>query len=248
MNTLPRICMTLATALLWTTPNLHAAGDAGELEPAGINIQDLAALQRGAGVFVNYCLSCHGAAYMRYNRLSEDLGLSEEVVMDRLVFADAKIGETMRIAMNEDDAERWFGQAPPDLSLVGRSRGADWLYGYMRAFYQDESGGWNNLLLPNAAMPHVLWQLQGIQTPVFAETEGGEKDPPVIDHLELTTPGILTPEEYDNTVRDLVTFLDYLGEPAKLKRKNIGIWVMLFLAVFAFLAYLLKAEYWRDVD
>ncbi|HSM68207.1 MAG TPA: cytochrome c1 [Xanthomonadales bacterium] len=240
--------MTLAMALLWTAPNVYAAGEAGELEPAGIKIQDLAALQRGAGVFVNYCLSCHGAAYMRYNRLSEDLGLSEEVVMDKLVFADAKIGEIMRIAMNEEDAERWFGQAPPDLSLVGRSRGADWLYGYMRAFYQDESGGWNNLLLPNAAMPHVLWQLQGIQTPVYAETEDGEKGPAVIDHLELTTPGILTPEEYDGVVRDLVTFLDYLGEPAKLKRKNIGIWVILFLAVFAFLAYLLKAEYWRDVD
>lgn len=240
--------MTLAMALLWTTPTAYAAGDAGELEPAGINIQDLAALQRGAGVFVNYCLSCHGAQYMRYNRLSEDLGLSEDVVMDKLVFADAKIGEIMRIAMNEDDAERWFGQVPPDLSLVGRSRGADWLYGYMRAFYQDESGGWNNLLLPNATMPHVLWQLQGIQTPVYAETEDGKEGPLVIDHLELTTPGILTPEEYDNTVRDLVTFLDYLGEPAKLKRKNIGIWVMLFLAVFAFLAYLLKAEYWRDVD
>jgi ubiquinol-cytochrome c reductase cytochrome c1 subunit len=248
MNRLARICMTLAMALLWTPPNLYAAGEAGELEPAGINIQDLAALQRGAGVFVNYCLSCHGAAYMRYNRLSEDLELSEEVVMDKLVFADAKIGEIMRIAINEDDAERWFGQPPPDLSLVGRSRGADWLYGYMRAFYQDQSGGWNNLLLPNAAMPHVLWQLQGIQTPVYAETPGREKGRLVIDHLELTTPGIMTPAEYDNTVRDLVTFLDYLGEPAKLQRKNIGIWVMLFLAVFAFLAYLLKAEYWRDVD
>jgi ubiquinol-cytochrome c reductase cytochrome c1 subunit len=204
-----------------------------------VNVDDMAALQRGAAVFVNNCLSCHSASYMRYNRLSEDLGLSEEVVMENLVFSDAKFGETMEIAMTAEAGDRWFGKAPPDLSLIGRSRGADWLYAYMRSFYQDEKGGWNNLILPNASMPHVLWQEQGIQTLVHDE-DG-------VAHLDLTTAGILNPEEYDDTVRDLVTFLDYLGEPAKLKRKNIGVWVILFLAVFTFLAYLLKAEYWRDV-
>jgi ubiquinol-cytochrome c reductase cytochrome c1 subunit len=228
-------------------PALWAAGGGGHVESAGINIEDEAALQRGAKLFVNYCLSCHGADYMRYNRLSEDLGLSEDVVMDNLMFADAKIGDTMSIAMRAEDAERWFGKAPPDLSLAGRSRGADWLYSYMRGFYQDESGGWNNTVLPNAAMPHVLWEMQGIQTPVYKTVTQGGVDLQVIDHLELSSPGSLSPEAYDDTVRDLVTFLDYLGEPAKLTRKHIGIWVILFLAVFAFLAYLLKAEYWRDV-
>ncbi|NND44488.1 MAG: cytochrome c1 [Xanthomonadales bacterium] len=247
MNRRTQLSLLAAIAFLLAAPMIQAAGGGAHLEPAGVNLEDEAALQRGAKLFVNYCLSCHGADYMRYNRLSEDLGLSEEVVMQQLVFADRKIGETMQIAMRDDDAERWFGKAPPDLSLVGRSRGADWLYSYMRSFYQDETGAWNNTVLPNASMPHVMWELQGIQSPVFrTETEGGV-ELQVVDHLELTTPGRLSPEEYDNTVRDLVTFLDYLGEPAKLKRKQIGIWVILFLAVFAFLAYLLKAEYWRDV-
>ncbi len=232
--------------LVLAASSVHAAGG-DHLEPAGVNIKDIAALQRGAKVFVNYCLSCHSANYMRYNRLSEDLGLSEEVVMENLVFAEVKIGDTMSIAMHADDAERWFGKTPPDLSVRGRSRGADWLYAYLRSFYQDESGHWNNRVLPNASMPHVLWRLQGIQTPVF--TKSSEEEPGVIeiDHLVLTTPGILTPDEYDNTVRDLVTYLEYMGEPAKLKRKKIGVWVILFLVVFAFLAYLLKAEYWRDI-
>lgn len=247
MNMSKRIKIATMAVLVLTCPALQAAGESGHVEAAGINIEDVAALQRGAKLFVNYCLSCHRADYMRYNRLSEDLDLSEEVVMDNLVFADAKIGETMRIAMRDDDAERWFGKTPPDLSLAGRSRGADWLYAYMRGFYQDESGGWNNTMLPNAAMPHVLWELQGIQAPVYRAVNEGAVELQVIDHLELATPGRLSPEEYDNTVRDLVTFLDYLSEPAKVKRKRIGIWVILFLAVFTFLAYLLKAEYWRDV-
>jgi ubiquinol-cytochrome c reductase cytochrome c1 subunit len=192
---------------------------------------------------VNYCMSCHSAKYMRYNRLSEDLGLSEEMVMNNLVFSDAKFGETMDIAMRPDDAVKWLGKTPADLSLIARSRGNDWLFSYLKGFYQDESGNWNNLLLPNASMPHVMWQLQGIQKPVYATLDGRE----VVDHLELYAPGLQTPEEYETTVRELVTFLDYLSEPAKLQRKSIGIWVMLFLTVFALLAFALKAEYWRDV-
>jgi ubiquinol-cytochrome c reductase cytochrome c1 subunit len=245
MKTLTRMIFLAGMLLVMATPSVQAAGG-GHLEPSGVNIKDMAALQRGAGLFVNYCLSCHSADYMRYNRLSVDLGLSEEVVMENLVFADAKIGDTMSIAMRSEDAELWFGKAPPDLSLVGRSRGADWLYAYLRAFYQDESGRWNNTVLPNASMPHVLWELQGIQTIAGDHGEGGNTNA-AAHRLDLTTPGTLSPEAYDNTVRDLVTFLDYLGEPAKLKRKNIGVWVILFLAVFAVLAYLLKAEYWRDV-
>jgi len=219
-----------------------------EFEHAGTNVRDTGSLQRGARTFVNYCLSCHSADYMRYNRLADDLGLSDEMVMRNLVFRDAKIGETMTIAMQPNDAKAWFGKAPPDLSLIGRSRGPDWLFAYLRSFYQDANGGWNNSVLPNAAMPNVLWQLQGIQKPVFRTVdEGGGYQMQVIDHLELATPGQLNPQEYEDTVRDLVTFLEYLGEPAEMRRRDIGIWVMLYLAVFAFLAWMLKKEYWRDV-
>lgn len=244
MKTLTRNNFLAGLMFLLAASTSQAAGGA-HLEHSGVNIKDMAALQRGAGMFVNYCLSCHSADYMRYIRLSEDLGLSEELVMESLVFTDAKIGGTMSIAMDGEDAELWFGKAPPDLSVIGRSRRPDWLYTYMKSFYQDESGGWNNTLMPNVSMPHVLWQMQGIYTEVAGEGDGHGEAGAV--HLELTTPGSMSPEEYDSAVRDLVTFLDYLGEPAKLKRKNIGVWVILFLAVFAFLAYLLKAEYWRDV-
>ncbi len=238
----------LAAVLAMAMPvAANAAGGAGDLPQAGTNIKDIAALQRGARVFVNYCLSCHSADYMRYKRLSEDLGLSEGMVLENLVFADVKIGDTMSVAMSPEDGEQWFGKAPPDLSLVGRSRGADWLYAYMRSFYRDETGGWNNTVLENASMPHVLWQWQGIQEAVYTTRSQGGMEIRVIDHLELDVPGQLSPEDYDDTIRDLVTFLEYLGEPAKLKRKNIGVWVMLYLAVFAFLAYLLKVEFWRDV-
>ena len=230
------------TALLALSAPVFAAGG-GALEHANVNVRDTAASQRGAKLFVNYCLSCHSASYMRYSRLAEDLNLSEELVMENLVFADVKIGETMDIAMPQESAEAWFGKAPPDLSLVARSRGADWLYTYLLTFYQDESGGWNNLALPNASMPHVLWQLQGIQKPVYATHDGHE----AIDHLTVAKRGLQSPEEYEDTARDLVTFLEYLGEPAKVKRKNIGVWVLLFLTLFALVAYALKVEYWRDV-
>jgi ubiquinol-cytochrome c reductase cytochrome c1 subunit len=230
-------------AMIAATSPVFAAGG-GDLQHANINIRDTAATQRGARLFVNYCMSCHSASYMRYNRLAEDLGLGEDAVMENLMFADAKIGETMDIAMRPDDAEKWLGKVPPDLSLISRSRGADWLYTYLLTFYQDENGGWNNQALPNASMPHVMWQLQGIQKPVYATDAEGHV---AVDHLVLHHPGLQTPEEYEGSVRDLVTFLEYLGEPAQVKRKNIGVWVLLFLAFFTMIAYLLKAEYWRDV-
>jgi len=242
MNTKPFSAVLSLVAVLVLSTQAFAAGG-GALEHANVNIRDTTAIQRGAKLFVNYCLSCHSASYMRYNRLAEDLGLDEDLVMENLVFADVKIGETMEVAMRPDDAEAWFGNAPPDLSLASRSRGADWLFTYLLTFYQDENGGWNNLAMPNASMPHVMWQLQGIQKPVYATHDGHE----VIDHLTLARPGLQTPEEYEESVRDLVTFLEYLGEPAKVKRKNIGVWVLLFLALFALIAYALKAEYWRDV-
>ena len=243
MNMKPFAAIMSLAALLFCTSPVFAAGDAA-LEHANINIRDTAAIKRGARLFMNYCLSCHSASYMRYNRLAEDLDLEEDVVMENLVFSDAKIGDTMDIAMRPDDAAAWLGKAPPDLSLVSRSRGADWLYTYLLTFYQDDAGHWNNLALPNAAMPNVFWQLQGIQKPVYVTHEDGHA---VVDKLVVGTPGLETPEEFEGTVRDLVTFLEYLGEPAELKRKSTGVWVLLFLALFAMVSYLLKAEYWRDV-
>ena len=235
------VIFSLLALLVITAPALAAGGVA--LEHANVNIRDTTATQRGAKLFVNYCLSCHSASYMRYNRLAEDLNLDEEMVMENLVFADKKIGDTMDVAMRAEDAEQWLGKAPPDLSVISRSRGADWLYTYLLTFYQDETGGWNNLALPNASMPHVMWQMQGIQKPVYATHDGHE----MIDHLTLAEPGLQSPEEYEDSVRDLVTFIEYLGEPSKVKRKNIGVWVLLFLALFTLIAYALKAEYWRDV-
>jgi len=226
----------------------QGAGGAVDLPDANININDTASLQRGAQLFVNYCQACHSAAYMRYKRLSDDLGLSEEAVMENLMFdPNKKIGETMTNAMKAEDAEVWFGKAPPDLSVTGRSRGADWLYGYMTSFYQDEFGQWNNTVLANAAMPHVMWELQGIQRPVYKTVTEGSVETKVVDRLELETAGLQTPEEYEQTVRDLVNFLVYVSEPAQLVRKDIGIWVLLYLALFTFVAYLLKREFWRDV-
>ncbi len=241
--------MLLASGMLFllASTNILAAG--GEhVESSGANINDTASLQRGAKWYVNYCFGCHSLSFMRYNRLAKDLQLTDEEVQQNLMFSDAKIGETMDIAMDPKQAENWFGKMPPDLSLTGRSRGPDWIYAYLLGFYVDSTGGWNNTALPNASMPHVLWELQGIQTPVYRQESAGEGvTHEVIDHFEITTPGIQTEEEYKQTVRDLAAFLEYVGEPAKLQRKQIGIWVLLFLALFTLIAYLLKAEYWRDV-
>jgi len=239
----------LSAAMLLLAASFSAsAAESGGLAHSGANINDIASLQRGAKWFVNYCLGCHSANYMRYNRLAEDLDLGEELVMNNLVYADAKIGETMHIAMDAGQAEAWFGNTPPDLSLIGRSRGSDWLYSYLLGFYKDESGNWNNTVMPNVAMPHVLWRLQGIQVPVYTEvTDAGGYTHEVIDHFELSTAGVQSAEEYEETARDIAAFLEYLGEPAKRKRKNVGVWVLMFLSLFAFITYLLKAEYWRDV-
>jgi len=247
MNTRVTILLIAAMLLLPVSFSVSAAGGAN-IEHSGANVNDTASLQRGAKWYVNYCLGCHSISYMRYNRLASDLGLSEEQVMENLVDSNAKFAETMEIAMDEGQSEVWFGKTPPDLSLVGRSRGADWVYSYLLGFYKDSSGGWNNTVLPNAAMPHAMWQLQGINSPVYREetSEDGFTHE-VIDHFELIIPGSQSAEEYEETARDIAAFLEYAGEPAKLQRKGIGVWVILFLVLFTFIAYLLKAEYWRDV-
>lgn len=227
--------------------SVQAAGG-GTHEAANTQVANKAMLQRGAAMYMNYCAGCHSAKYMRYSRLAQDLGLSEDQVMANLVFSDAKFGDTIGTALKPEDGTTFFGKAPPDLSLVARSRGVDWLYSYLKSFYVDPSteSGWNNTVFPNAAMPHVLWELQGIQQPRFAEAhEAGAA--PHVEALELVEPGLLAPADYDAAVRDLVTFLQYVGEPAALKRQSLGLWVLLYLALFTFIVWLLKKEYWKDV-
>ena len=223
------------------------AQEEGGMPAANTEIGNKASLQRGAKLFVNYCLSCHSAQYMRYSRAAEDLGLSEEQTVKNLIFTGTKFGERMTVAMRPSDAEKWFDKAPPDLSLTARSRGVDWVYNYLKSFYVDESrpSGWNNSVLPNAAMPNVLWELQGMQHAVLErDAHGGE---PKVAALKVDQPGLMTPAEFDQAARDITTFLQYVGEPAALQRHAYGAWVILFLAFFTFIAYLLKHEYWNDV-
>lgn len=222
-----------------------AAAEEGRIGPSGVSIRDQASLQRGAKLFFNYCVGCHSLKYVRYSRMAEDLGLSEDEVMKNLNFTGAKFGDPVTSHMPEDLAQQYFGKAPPDLSLEVRTKeeGADWVYAYLNSFYLDPSRpvGWNNTVFPNASMPFPLWELQGLQTAVKKE---GSDD---VEKLELSQPGKLTPAQYQQATRDLTAFLEYASEPAALQRQRYGIWVLLFLAGFTFLAYLLKKEYWKDV-
>jgi len=232
------------------SPGVYAASGHARLDAAHVDLEDRGALLRGANLFVDYCLNCHSAAYMRFNRIGEDLGLSEGDVMARLIKTSAKTGDTMTVAMDKEDGKRWFGTSPPDLSVVARARGADWLYTYLRSFYRDESRPWgvNNTLFKDVAMPHVLWELQGLQEPIKEKivTEDG-KEVEEITGFTLVEPGKLSPKEFDAAAHDLVSFLVYLSEPSKLQRLPLGKWVLLFLAVLFVLTYLLKKEYWKDV-
>jgi ubiquinol-cytochrome c reductase cytochrome c1 subunit len=226
-------------AVLLLAPGMLLAAEAGyRLDRSPHDPHDLVSLQTGARLYVNYCLGCHGAQYMRYNRLTE-LGLTEEQIKDNLLFTAEKVGETMKIPLEPKLGKQWFGVAPPDLSVVARSRGADWLYTYLRTFYRDPKTvtGWNNAVFPNVAMPHALWTLQGERG--FDAKKGA--------FTEITK-GSLSPVEYDAAVRDLVNFLAYVGEPAAGKRKTIGIVVLFVLGVVFIFAYLLKKEYWKDVE
>ena len=251
---------TLAWMLL-VAPLAAAASESVKLDrlPADINPHDMASLQRGAQVYVNYCQGCHSLAYMRYNRL-QDLGLTEQQIKDNLIFTGVKVGELMKIAMDPRDSKDWFGTPPPDLTVIARSRsssagsGADWLYSYLRGFYRDPSRptGWNNTVYPNVAMPHVLWQLQGEQvltTKVQSIPLGskGEVEKREEQKLVLEKAGSMKPAEYDRMVGDLVNFLVYVSEPSRQFRVELRIYVLLFLGVLFVLAYLLKKEYWKDV-
>lgn len=241
----------LIAALISVLPGFAlAAGGAVAFDKAPVDINDRASLQNGAKLFVNYCLSCHSASYARYNRMGRDLGLTDEQVKENFLFAGQKIGDTMTVAMPAADAKRWFGVQPPDLSVIARARGADYLYTYLRAFYVDEARpfGVNNTVFPDVGMPHVLSDLEGLKKPVYHVTTGEDgQEHKTISGYELVTPGSMKPAEYDKAVGDLVNFLVYLSEPAQLERQRLGWWVMGFLAIFFVVAYLLKKEYWKDV-
>jgi ubiquinol-cytochrome c reductase cytochrome c1 subunit len=238
--------------ILAVAPGLVIAAGAGaHLDHAHIDLHDKASLQRGAKLFVNYCLNCHSANYMRYNRMGKDLGIPDELVKENLLFTADKVGEQMRVAMSVADGKNWFGTNPPDLTVIARakgagSQGADWLYTYLRSFYVDDSRpfGVNNTVFKDVGMPHVLWELQGLQALNNAEDvkEHGAKP-----EFTLAEPGSMSPDEYDSAMRDLVNFLVYMGEPSKLDRQALGIWVLLFLVVFTLVAYALKKEYWKDI-
>jgi ubiquinol-cytochrome c reductase cytochrome c1 subunit len=231
--------------LLVAVPVVAFASEAGpHLDKAPVNLADQESLQRGARMFVNYCLNCHSAASMRYSRL-QDLGLTEDQIKENLLFAAEKPGEPMKVGMTKADGAAWFGATPPDLSVVARSRGADWLYTYLRSFYRDDTRttGWNNIVFDKVGMPHVLWSLQGEMVPVMKKE--GEHE--VIERLELAKPGSVSLAEYDAMVGDLVNYLVWMGEPAQVQRKQLGVIVLAFLAVFFVVAYYLKKEYWKDI-
>ncbi|MGE5626347.1 MAG: cytochrome c1 [Bacillota bacterium] len=221
-----------------------------ELIKAPVNLNNTASLQRGAKYFVNYCMGCHSAQYVRYNRVGEDLGLNDAQLENYLMPAGAKTSDTMVSALAPADGEKWFGRAPPDLSLEARSRGADWIYSYLKSFYIDPKSatGANNLVLPNAAMPDVLWELQGMEQPVYKTVKAEDGSGyPAFDHFQQVTPGKMTPEEYDRMAMDLTNFLCYIAEPVQLERRDVGLKVIGFLILFFLFAFMLKREIWKDV-
>jgi ubiquinol-cytochrome c reductase cytochrome c1 subunit len=227
-----------------------AAGGNVNLDKANNDLTDKASLQNGAKLFMNYCFACHSTQYQRYERVATDLGIPVDLAKENLVFdPEAKIGDLMVNAMPQKQAAAWFGAAPPDLTLVARVRGVDWLYTYLRTFYADPSRpfGVNNTTFPNVGMPHVLEELQGIPTPIFETKVVNGEEVQVIVGTETDGRGELSSSEYDDAVRDLVNFLEYSGDPVKLERHALGWWVMAFLVIFTIVVVLLKKEYWRDV-
>ncbi|MDY0023195.1 cytochrome c1 [Arenimonas caeni] len=239
----------LFALLLALVPALGlAAGPGPALEHSGTDLSDKASLQRGAGLYMNYCASCHALSMHRYSRIASDLDLPPELVEQHLMPSHAKIGENIHTGINAGDGDAWLGKAPPDLSLTSRARlgGPDYIYSYLKGFYIDEARpmGWNNTVFPGASMPNVLWELQGIQRPVYDQGADGQSH---LTRLELASPGRLSPQEFDRVARDISAFLQYVAEPAALKRESVGVWVILFLVFFTFIAYLLKLEFWRDV-
>ncbi len=229
---------------------VHAEETQFPLDRAPDNGENLVALQHGAQLFVNYCLNCHSANLMRYNRLM-DLGISQKEIERNLLFTTDKVGNLMSIAMRPDDAKNWLGAAPPDLSVEARARSRDWLYTYLRSFYRDDTRptGWNNAVFENVGMPHALWQLQGQRVPKFEEKvdeASGEKMRQIVG-FEQIVPGTLSLVDYDSAVADLVAYLNWMAEPTYQARKRLGVWVLLFLGLLSFFAWRLNAAYWKNI-
>ncbi|MGK6309703.1 cytochrome c1 [Variovorax sp. DT-64] len=248
-----KLILTLIAALGIVT-GAHAAEGGIAWDKAPNKTNDLAALQNGAKLFVNYCLNCHSAAFMRYNRL-QDIGITEQQIKDNLLFTTDKVGETMKANLDPAQAKAWFGGVPPDLTLVARSRaghggtGADYLYTYLRTFYRDDTKatGWNNLVFPSVGMPHVLWELQGDRRPVFDKVESHGHTAEVFKGWEQVAPGTMTPLQYDQAVGDLVAYMQWMAEPAQNTRIRVGVWVLLFLVMALVFVWRLNASYWKDV-
>jgi ubiquinol-cytochrome c reductase cytochrome c1 subunit len=244
------VTLVAVAAASFSMQAMAAGGGSQFNEPAGNDVGNEASLQRGARNYMNYCAGCHSAKYVRYNTLADGLELSEAQIIENLMFNAEKTHETMRASMPKDDSSRWFGKAPPDLSLIARSRGTDYLYNFLRTFYVDDTRptGTNNMVLAGASMPHVLWKLQGLQRAVYEEVtdDKGHTEKRFVE-FEQVTEGTMSAEEYDQFVRDTVNFLDYISEPVQLERRVLGIWVLLFLLVFLLFAYMLKKEIWKDV-
>lgn len=235
----------LYTLLFLLPLQVLASGAGVKLESADIDLTDSASLERGAKHYVTYCLGCHAVKHIRYKRIALDLQLDESEILKNVAPMGAGIYDQMHSAMNQHDAEKWFGTAPPDLSLIARSRGADWLYSYLKGFYAEpgKPTGVNNAVFKDVAMPNVFWQVQGTQAAITKKVDGQD----VVTGLKLEEPGQLSPKEFDKLVNDLVNFLVYVGEPVQLERQQMGKYVLFFILMFIGLAYLLKKEYWKDV-
>ena len=250
-----KFILTLIVALGIATGAQAAGGEAIAWDKAPNNVNDLPALQNGAKLFVNYCLNCHSAAFMRYNRL-RDIGLTEQQIKDNLLFATDKVGDTMRSTIDPKQAKDWFGGTPPDLTLIARSRsghggsGADYLYTYLRTYYRDptKATGWNNLAFPNVAMPHVLWQLQGEREPQFGVRQEHGNEYKTFTGWKQISPGSMTPLQYDQAVGDLVGYLQWMAEPAQNSRVRVGVWVLLFLVALTVITWRLNAAFWKDIN
>jgi ubiquinol-cytochrome c reductase cytochrome c1 subunit len=245
VRTLAAVLLGLALVLIAAPAAMAEEG--GGLPHVNVNVHDQGSLQRGARLFMNYCVGCHSLKYLRYSQMASGLGLTEDQVMDNLNFTGAKFGAPIISAMPDADAEKWFGKAPPDLSLEVSAKGADWVAAYLKSFYLDPhtASGWNNTVFPNVAMPFPLWQLQGEQVPVLGKAENGQPAP--VESLTLAHPGSMTPAQYDQAVRDLTALLTYVSTPDELVRSHIGAWVVLYLVLFTLFALVLKKEYWKDV-
>ncbi|GAM76979.1 ubiquinol cytochrome C oxidoreductase [Vibrio ishigakensis] len=227
-----------------------AGGSAVPLDKANNDIRDEASLQRGAQTFMNYCFGCHATQYQRYERVATDLGIPVDLMRENLMFDSNKnIGDLMTNSVPQEDAAKWFGVAPPDLTLTARVRGVDWLYTYLRGFYEDPSRpfGVNNIIFPSVGMPHVLQELQGVPTPVYETKVVNGEEERVVVGVETDGTGELSQSEYDDVIRDLVNFLEYAGDPVQVEREQMGLWAMLFLLIFTGVAFLLYKEYWRDI-